>query len=63
MMTFLIFFKELKALAKQLSLKVPHIALPMRMIICGTTQAPDFVNIMKFLEKKEVLQRLKAITF
>lgn len=57
------FFKELKALAKQLSLKVPHIALPMRMIICGTTQAPDFVNIMKFLEKKEVLQRLKAITF
>jgi glutamyl-tRNA synthetase len=57
------FFKKLKYLAKEFSLKIPHLALPMRMIVCGTTQAPDFVNIMKFLGKKEILSRFDCIKF
>lgn len=58
---FSMFFKKLKALSKELDIKVPLIALPLRQIICGTTQAPDFVNILEFLGKCKVLSRLQAL--
>lgn len=52
------FFKQLKALAKDNNLKVPDIALPLRLLVCGTTQAPDFLALLKFLGAQEVLERL-----
>ena len=56
---FTLFFKSLKTLAKEYELKVPQIALPLRFIICGTIQAPDFVHILEFLGKDEVINRLQ----
>ena len=56
------FFKALKQLAKDHQMKVPQVALPLRQIICGTTQAPDFVRILSFLGKEKVMARLSGVS-
>ncbi|HVJ64280.1 MAG TPA: glutamate--tRNA ligase [Bdellovibrionota bacterium] len=54
------FFNQIKEVAKKLTLKVPVVMRPLRVLLTGTLQSPDMGLVAEALGKKRVLERLSA---
>lgn len=54
-----VFFGHIKEVAKKLSLKIPVIAKPLRVLLTGSLQSPDIGLVAEALGKDRVLSRLK----
>ncbi len=52
------FFGHMKEVAKKLTLKIPVIMKPLRVLLTGTLQSPDMGLVVSALGKKRVLERL-----
>lgn len=56
------FFQDLKNFCNNNSIKIKDIALPLRVILTGTTESPDLGSVVYFLKKEEVIFRVKNIS-
>lgn len=52
------FFADLKIFSLNHKLKIKEIALPLRVILTGTTESPDLASVVFYLGKKEVIKRI-----
>ncbi|NLR75888.1 glutamate--tRNA ligase [Leeia aquatica] len=51
---------ELKAVVAEAGLKFPQLAMPVRVLLCGTTQTPSLDAVLAALPRELVLSRLAA---
>jgi len=52
------FFNQMKEVAKKLTLKVPVVMKPLRVLLTGTLQSPDMGLVAEALGKKRVVERI-----
>jgi glutamyl-tRNA synthetase len=57
-----LFFETLKSFTQSQKIAIKDLALPIRVILTGTTQSPDLKNVVSVLGLQEVCQRLRAVT-
>ena len=55
------FFNDLKIFATTHGLKIKEIALPLRIILTGTTESPDLGSVAYYLGKDKVINRIKSL--
>jgi glutamyl-tRNA synthetase len=48
----------IKEVLAQASLKMPQLAMPVRVLVLGTPQTPSLDAVLELLDKEKVLQRL-----
>jgi glutamyl-tRNA synthetase len=52
------FFNHMKEIAKKLTLKIPQLMKPLRVLLTGTLQSPDMGLVVESLGKERVVERL-----